>query len=662
MEQVNQSYKRNNMSADELRSYRLAEDYKFKRLEKMLEKKKKENPPVQNFNVGKEETKKRKKKSNAKLMIAHPLLFLLSKKERKRTYKENVISFGYPLEEIPFKYRSLEICKLSAKKVPERFDMSAVPEKYLNKGFYKYCIECKVAISKVPDSYINNNLIKLAIKSGARLFTIPNKYVTKEICEFAIRQNAYNILDIKNKDLLTEDMYKLAFDNGYHCFRGEDDKFGIPESYVTRQMCETIIKENPRSIVDAPKRYLDTNLYNLAVEYGLPTSMVPEGYKEEAVPQKIYEKEVRRNYKNIKNVPENRLNSHIYAIACEGGLSIDDVPKDYVNEEVCIGYVKKTKSIRKVPREYRTDKLYDVLVKSDADNLKDVPFIPASNKNKGINKRTKEMCMEYVKQKHMINLNLFPEKYLSVRFRTALFKDAVKYRDILDGYMDYTEYMRVKSLRPEEQVLCYKDLLKRYLQDRITEPNCVIPSATEEEMQKMKDLESFNIIKDVNPEIIFCKTKKEEEENGLKLAKLIGRLRTSIIDEDPKFNFVTRDSKEEQLKKVASEFYYRFKNISENISLTLDNKNILIETLWFEWKKIITGLDESQKLIFINEMQTLNYKYTKNFEDQRIFRSIFNNISNNNFSDSNTTNSQELSEGIDSVLNELDIPKTNGQK
>jgi len=221
------------------------------------------------------------------------------------------------------------------------------------------------------------------------------------------------------------------------------------------------------------------------------------------------------------------------------------------------------------------------------------------------------MCIEYVKQKRMINLDLFPEKYLNVKLRAALFKDAVKYRDILDGYMDYAAYMGVKSLAPEDQVLYYTNLLKRYLQDRLSNPSCVIPSATEEEMQSMKDLESFNMIKSADPDIIFCKTKKEEEENGLKLAKLIGRLRGVIINEDPKFNFVTKSSKEEKVKQVASDFYYRFKNISENISLTTDNKNILIEALWFEWKDIMKNLSKTQKLIFINEMQTLNYKYTK---------------------------------------------------
>ncbi len=648
MEQENQ----NNLNDSDLRSYELAEDAKFKRLDAQIKQRKKSRPPMQNFNYEPKQNKKVKKKTNNKLMITHPFLFILSKKERIKTYKENVISFGYPLEEIPFKYRTLEICKLSAEKIPERFDMSAVPEEYLNAEFYKYCVGCKVSLSKVPDRYINDDLIKFAISNGVRLFTIPTRYVTKEICEYAIRQNAYNILDIKNKSLLTENMYKLAFDNGYHCFKTEDSMFGIPEDYVTRQMCETIIKESPRLIVDAPKRFLDIDLYNLAVEYGLPTSMVPEDYKEEAIPQNVYEKEVKRNYKNIKNVPENRLTSHIYAIACEGGLSIDDVPKDYVNEEVCIGYVKKTKSIRKVPKEYRTDKLYDVLVKCDADNLKDIPFIP----NKNLCKRTKQMCMEYFRQKHMVNFDLFPEKYFSYELRATLFKDAVTYRDILDGYMDYTEYMRVKSLRPEEQILYYTDLLKKYLQDRLEDSHYKIPSATQEEMQSMENMESFNIINGTNSKTLFCQTEKEQEKDSKKLARLIGRLRLAIKEEDPKFNYVTKESKENKIKTAASEFYYRFKNISENNSIMPDRKYILIEILWFEWKEIINKLEEQQKIMFINEMQSLNEKYTKNFEDQRIFQAVFKGINEDSFSDSDnlSTTDKEVLDGIDSALGTLD--------
>lgn len=617
-----------------------------------------------NYSLNKKSIKKRK----IKLIKSNTFLFILSKKHRYKEYKNNIEAFGYPLNLIPYKYRTLEICKLSIKKDPKSFNLNDIPLKFLNSNFYEFCIKCGVSLKKIPRKMIDLNLCKLFLENKGSLSEIPMDLVDLDLCYYAIKNNPNNVKYIPFGTYLIpenkkEQLYMFAFENGLSVLE-------MPKNYVTKKMYEKQVLKNPRSIFLFPEEVQDFSMWHLAVESGLPVDLIPKKYtniysEEFSINEKIYEEEIKKDpefifkipeekrniklwilasesglslskiperyikyyipekvlensikedYHIIDKIPKERLNSNLYEQAAKYGMPFSKLPKKFLNKEICLAYVNKNKKIDfYIPQEFIDKDFYEELVKLDADNLSLVPF----DGEKEICMITKEMCIEYVRQKHTINLKLFPLRFLNPDLIKSIYEDAAGLSDILDGYLSMHDYYKLKSLDSSLQVGKYKELLQDFYQRKLIDDSLKIPGATKEEMQKVESSNSFKLLKDLDVSKIFCHGTQITDDDKEKIKQYIILAGSKIVAESPRINYLNKNSTDEEIKKVANNYKDRLHNI---FSKDIDNskKDELMEVIKLEIDDLLSELDDYKRDIFNRQLvvylENGNIDYDKTFK------------------------------------------------
>lgn len=599
-------------------------------------------------------TIKKYKKRKIKLVKKNPFLFILSKRHRFEEYKRNIEIYGYPLSSVPVKYRTPDICRLSVECNPNSFDIHDVPLRFITRDFCTFCVENGVNINKLPEKMIDLKLCKLSLEHKGSLSNVPIYMIDLDLCKYAIEINPNNVKHVPfGPNYVSEDnkkeLYMLAWEHGLNFLE-------MPKEFITREMYEEKVRENPRNIFLFPRDMQDvkmwklalesglpydlipkkyTNLYNdiyednkktyeeeikknpeyifkipeekrdiklwlLASENGLPLSKIPERYRKYYVSEDTLINSIRNNYHNIKKIPENRLSTELYVEAINGGMPFSDLPEKYRNKETCLAYANKNKKIDpRTPSELLDESFYDVLVRLDADNLSLVPF----DAEKNVCLRTKEMCKEYVRQKHTINLKLFPLRYLKPEFIKSIFYDAANLSDILDGYIEgMHDYYKLKSLTSSEQVGKYKELLEKFYQKKLLDSSLRIPGATDEEMSKVENSESFKMIKDLNVDEIFCKNDEISKEDLIKIIMNAGKI---INKESPRIKYVNNKSSDEDVRKIANAYKEMFYQISGK-DIDKSKKDILMKDVRIAIDDLLNELDAHRRDVFNSELG--NYK------------------------------------------------------
>lgn len=569
-------------------------------------------------------TIKKYKKRKIKLVKKNPFLFILSKRHRIEEYKRNIEIYGYPLSSIPVKYRTPDICRLSVECNPNSFDIHDVPLRFITRDFCTFCVENGVNINKLPEKMIDLKLCKLSLEHKGSLSNVPIYMIDLDLCKYAIEINPNNVKHVPfGPNYVSEDnkkeLYMLAWEHGLNFLE-------MPKEFITREMYEEKVRENPRYIYLFPEDMQDVRMWRIALESGLPSdfifnipeerryielwrlaskygldlSQIPERYRKYYVSEDTLINSIRNNYHNIKKIPENRLSTELYVEAINGGMPFSDLPEKYRNKETCLAYANKNKKIDpRTPSELLDESFYDVLVRLDADNLSLVPF----DAEKNVCLRTKEMCKEYVRQKHTINLKLFPLRYLKPEFIKSIFYDAANLSDILDGYIEgMHDYYKLKSLISSEQVGKYKELLEKFYQKKLLDNSLRIPGATDEEMSKVENSESFKMIKDLNVDEIFCKNDEISKEDLIKIIMNAGKI---INKESPRIKYVNNKSSDEDVRRIANAYKEMFYQISGK-DIDKSKKDILMKDVRIAIDDLLNELDAHRRDVFNSELG--NYK------------------------------------------------------
>ena len=513
---------------------------------------------------------------------------------------------------IPEERRYIELWRLASE---YGLDLSQIPERYRKYYVSEDTLTNNIRndyhnIKKIPEDRLSTELYVEAINSGMPFSDLPEEYRNKETCLAYANKNK-KIDSETPKELLDESFY--------------DALVNFEETLINS------IKTDYRIIYTVPENRLNTELYVEAINSGMPFSDIPEKHRNKEIylayanknkkidsktPKELLDESfcdalvnfeetlinsIKNDYKIIRNIPKSRLNIRLYYEALDSGMPFFDLPKEYMNKACFLTYANTYKKIpRGIPDILLDESFYDALVKLDADNLSLVPF----DAEKNVCLRTKEMCKEYVRQKHTINLKLFPLRYLKPAFIKSIFYDAANLSDILDGYIDgMHDYYKLKSLTSSEQVGKYKELLEKFYQKKLLDNSLRIPGATDEEMSKVENSESFKMIKDLNVDKLFCENDEISKEDLIK--KIIMDAGKIINKESPRIKYVNNKSSDEDLRKIANAYKEMFFQISGK-DIDKSKKDILTKDVRLAIDDLLSELDAHRRDVFNSELG--NYK------------------------------------------------------
>ena len=256
-------------------------------------------------------------------------------------------------------------------------------------------------VELIPEN-IRYKVFDFIFNKTYNLSSIPKEYRTKQMCESYFEYNKNNVLHFNigliPEELVTLEMCRVALQANINNFQFIPSKFLTKKDYI-------IYFTQTHDIEAIPKEYqLETcrSFFQEQINKGNPIFLIiiyiPKEYREVLI-NEYYEET-----KDITKIPKEYRTQKMYDEYYEETKDITKIPEKYITEKMCDEYFDKTKNITKIPVEYRTQKMYDEYCKE----TKDITKIPKEY-------RTKQMCESYFENVKNNNLNFditsIPKQY-----------------------------------------------------------------------------------------------------------------------------------------------------------------------------------------------------------------------------------------------------------
>ena len=199
---------------------------------------------------------------------------------------------------------------------------------------------------------------------------IPERLKTKELCESIIKNNGLSLEYVPNK-LKTKGMCELAVKQN-----GESLQF-VSEELKTNELYELAVQNNGLSLSFIPERLRTRKICELAVKQdGLALRYVPDKCKT----SEICKFAITQNGNAISSILTKYKTPELCKLAIiQNGLSLKFIPRELKTKDLCELAIKQNKlALQYVPKEYRPSELCTTM-KQDIEILKSIPEIKKQN-------------------------------------------------------------------------------------------------------------------------------------------------------------------------------------------------------------------------------------------------------------------------------------------
>lgn len=150
-------------------------------------------------------------------------------------------------------------------------------------------------------------------------------------------------------DIITDDSNSIKYMLGMLLSEDYDANYNL---------CAKLVQKSAHIIQYLPIEYQTYSMYEIAVGYN---SAIILTMPDDLIDSRILSKAIMKDPKLIKHIPREimRLNQHllIFMIYCNTDY-FKFIPKNYLSNDICIIYAKKTGSFANIPAEMLTKKFY----------------------------------------------------------------------------------------------------------------------------------------------------------------------------------------------------------------------------------------------------------------------------------------------------------------
>ena len=309
-------------------------------------------------------------------------------------------------------------------------------------------------VELIPEN-IRYKVFDFIFNKTYNLSSIPKEYRTKQMCESYFEYNKNNVLHFNigliPEELITLEMCRVALQANINNFKFIPSKFLTKKDYI-------IYFTQTHDIEAIPKEYqLETcrSFFQEQINKGNPIFLIiiyiPKEYREVLI-NEYYEET-----KDITKIPKEYRTQKMYDEYYEETKDITKIPEKYITEKMCDKYYEETKDITKIPKEYRTKQMcesYFENVKNNNLNF-DITSIPKQY-------RTKEMYEYWFYQTH--DINMIPEEYITLDMIKIYYKNhdlkciPEKFRQALIE-MEFIETGDIEKIPIEYRKVIYQNII-----------------------------------------------------------------------------------------------------------------------------------------------------------------------------------------------------------
>ena len=309
-------------------------------------------------------------------------------------------------------------------------------------------------VELIPEN-IRYKVFDFIFNKTYNLSSIPKEYRTKQMCESYFEYNKNNVLHFNigliPEELVTLEMCRVALQANINNFQFIPSKFLTKKDYI-------IYFTQTHDIEAIPKEYqLETCriFFQEQINKGNPIFLIiiyiPKEYREVLI-NEYYEET-----KDITKIPKEYRTQKMYDEYYEETKDITKIPEKYITEKMCDKYYEETKDITKIPKEYRTKQMcesYFENVKNNNLNF-DITSIPKQY-------RTKEMYEYWFYQTH--DITMIPEEYITLDMIKIYYKNhdlkciPEKFRQTLIE-MEFIETGDIEKIPIEYRKVIYQNII-----------------------------------------------------------------------------------------------------------------------------------------------------------------------------------------------------------
>lgn len=227
--------------------------------------------------------------------------------------------------------------------------------------------DVKNILNIIPKHIIDVDIATLLIKiAGFSVEYIPNNIIRKLDIEKIIENNPLVLVSLKEKNIISKKIIKIAFDNIYKLTDEDTKKFidmianyDYLLSLINKNFASVIVSYNHKYINNIPKKFITYEMIKMVVDND-PSNIAPVNIKyiTEKMSKDIFIKLLQKDCNIIKFIPLNVIyqfhDDFFRIILNENGLLLIRCPEHLITEELCtIAIQNNHDAIKFVPTKFK---------------------------------------------------------------------------------------------------------------------------------------------------------------------------------------------------------------------------------------------------------------------------------------------------------------------